>query len=326
MNVLITGGLGFIGSSLALSLCKKHNVVLFDREYNNKGVKIYENYPLTFIQGDICNKNDLDKLLQQTPFDCIIFLSAISRVVIAQKKPQECIRVNEMGVRTFLNALANSQSKEATLIFGSSREVYGNPKKLPVIETDVKKPINIYGETKLKGEMLFARYAREFKNSCGILRFSNVYGNGFDLLGRVLPRFIYGIANDLEIILEGGGQIIDFTHINDTVACIDKSIELFTNSKGLIEDLHILPGVGWSLKEAIEIIEATLHKSARVILRDKRCYDVECFRGDPSKVKSMLDFNSFISLQDGLREAIPLYLKVMEDKNILKSELQKENI
>lgn len=310
MKILITGGLGFIGSTLALSLCKNNDVYLYDIRDNNKGIKIYENNPVTFIQGDICDKNKIKKLLDNS-FDCIIHLCAISRVVVAEQNPEECVRVNLNGVTTLLNELENSNSKNAILLFGSSREVYGSQSNLPVKENAELMPVNIYGQTKLKGEELFKEYSLKHNNPCGILRFSNVYGNEYDLLGRVIPRFIYGIYNNQEIYIEGGEQVIDFTHIDDTVWGIISAINYFKNNN-IYETFHILPGKPNTLYDIITILEDYFNKKANVKVNNKRNYDVEKFIGNPEKINKYFGSHMFYNLKEGLELSIKNYLKVIE--------------
>jgi nucleoside-diphosphate-sugar epimerase len=197
------------------------------------------------------------------------------------------------------------------LIFGSSREVYGEPKELPVKESFEKKFINIYGDSKIQGESLFTSFAKKNKNACLILRFANVYGNEYDLFDRVIPRFIKAIDSQKELVVEGGGQVIDFTHIDDTVDTIIKAIRYLENNRGVIDDFHILPSVGWSLYQLIKYIENILDKKAIIRTNDKRDYDVEKFIGDSTKIRTILKSRKFLSLEDGLKIAIPKYLKGM---------------
>ena len=315
-NIFITGGIGFIGTTLAIKLSKEDNkVTLYDIEDNNKGIKVYEEYKnIDFLKGDTNDTKFLTKIFNENSFDGIIHLGAVSRVVVAQNNPDECVRTNIDGTKSLLNALENSSSKSRPwLIFGSSREVYGEPKELPVKESFEKKFVNIYGDSKIQGENMFTSFAKEHGNSCLILRFANVYGNQFDLFDRVIPRFIKAIANEEELTIEGGGQVIDFTHIDDTVDTIVKAINYLQDRENIIDDFHILPGVGWTLYKLVESIENILDKKTIIKINEKRNYDVEKFIGDPSKIKTILKSRDFLSLEDGLKLAIPQYLKAINE-------------
>jgi len=312
-SVLITGGIGFIGTSLALELIQnKYRVILYDIRNENKGKKIYLDYEnIEYIQGDTNDTNLLESVFKTNNIDGIIHLAAVSRVVVAQNNPTECVRTNIEGTKSLLSAIENT-SINPWLIFGSSREVYGEPKVLPVKEDFEKKFVNIYGDTKIQGEKLFTNFANKHRTSCLILRFANVYGNEYDLFDRVLPRFIHAIANNNTLIIEGGEQLIDFTHIDDTVDTIVKAIKHIENDTTIIDDFHILPGVGWTLDEAITYIEDFLDKKAIIKTNKKRNFDVEKFVGDNSKIKKILKSRKFLTLKEGLQKSIPIYLKEMK--------------
>ncbi len=306
--------MGFIGITLAKELDKlNYNIILFDIRDNNKGNKPYLKYRnINFIQGDTNNTELLTKIFNENSIDGIIHLAALSRVVIAQNDPDECIRTNIDGTKSLLQALDNSSNKNKPwLIFGSSREVYGEPKELPVKECFEKKFVNIYGDSKIQGENLFTIFAKENGNNCLILRFANVYGNQYDLFDRVIPRFIKAIASNQELTIEGGGQVIDFTHIDDTIDTIVKAIDYLENHDNIIDDFHILPGIGWSLYQVIEYIENILDKKAIIKTNKKRNYDVEKFIGDATKINTVLKSRGFLLLEDGLKLAIPKYLEAM---------------
>ena len=315
-KIFVTGGIGFIGLTLAKELKKlNYDIVIFDIRDNNKNDKSYlKDKNISFIQGDTNNTELLTKIFNENIFDGIIHFAAVSRVVVAQNNPDECIRTNINGTKSLLKALENSntQKNQPWLIFGSSREVYGEPKELPVKESFEKKYVNIYGDSKIQGENLFTSFAKEHKSNCLILRFANVYGNQYDLFDRVIPRFIKAIASNEELTIEGGGQIIDFTHIDDTVDTIVKAINYLESHNNIIDDFHILPGIGWSLHQLIEYIENILDKKAIIKINQKRNFDVEKFVGDPTKIKTILKSRDFLPLEEALKLAIPKYLKTMQ--------------
>ena len=308
-NILITGGLGFIGFNLAKQLAPKYKIYLLDINERQKDYKNVEN--IHFIQTDINNFDFIKSLLDSVEFSGIIHLAAISRVVVAQNNPKECVRTNIEGTTALLKALelSKTQKNKPWLIFGSSREVYGEPKKMPVKEDFEKKSINIYGESKIKGEKLFTEFAKNYYNNCLILRFSNVYGNNYDLIDRVVPKFITSIYLNKEITIEGGNQIIDFTYIDDVIKTIEKAILYLENNNKVLDDIHILPGIGWNLFQLIENIEKIMNKKAKIKINPKRNYDVEKFIGDPSKVKSLLNIDKFLTLEEGLKLAVKNYTK-----------------
>jgi len=313
-QILITGGTGFIGMSLAIELIGKgHKVFLYDiNSHNILNSEYANNENLCFIQDDINHYEKLQSLFDEQQFEGIVHLAAVSRVVVAQNDPARCIQTNINGTQTLLQALRNASQNTPWLIFGSSREVYGESKTLPVCESFERKFVNIYGDSKIQGENLFTSFAKEHSNSCLILRFSNVYGNQYDIVDRVLPRFIRAIVKKQELIIEGGGQTIDFTHIDDTVDAIVLAMEYLRSNSNIIDNIHILPGIGKTLYEAIQYIEDITNIKAKVTTNPKRNYDVEKFIGNPSKMQTLLHTRPFKSLKQGLKLAIPKYAKVFQ--------------
>ena len=104
MNVLITGGSGFIGSSLAILLSSKnYKVIIYDININNTFHINHKN--ISFVYGDTNDKNKLYKLIKLNNFDGIIHLAAISRVVVAENNQEECIRTNVYGTKTLIEVL-----------------------------------------------------------------------------------------------------------------------------------------------------------------------------------------------------------------------------
>ena len=311
-TIAVTGGLGFIGFSLALQLVKlSYNIILIDNaesKLDGKRIKIINSIPnLKLIIEDICNENGLKRIFAHEDVDGVVHLAAVSRVIDAERNKILCEKINIEGTKILLNSLSNKK-KKIWIIFGSSREVYGESHVLPLKECASKNPINFYGNSKLIGESLIRQYCDETKSSGIILRFSNVYGNKYDIFDRVIPKFITRINNNNEIIIEGGEQVIDFTYIDDTVDAIIKSIKLIESEGFVFNDFHVCPGIGWELLSLINTIENELNTTANLRVCRKRDYDVVKFIGSNKKIKSHLGIESFRSLETGIRLAIPEYL------------------
>jgi len=307
MNILITGGAGFIGKTLANKLIFEDISTTIIDIKNDKSL-IAEN-KISYIQGDVCDPSIMERVFSHQIFDGIVHLAAVSRVIDAENNPDECWRTNVGGVKTLLKAIEQFNQKP-WLIFGSSREVYGEPQSLPVKESDVKKAVNIYGESKMEGERLFTDFAKNQDLSCAIVRFSNVYGNRYDIFDRVIPRFIRAIATDNMLTIEGGEQLIDFTHIDDTVTSLLKLMDYLGNHEEIQTEFHFCPGIGWSLYDLISYIEQATGKIASVKVNQKRNYDVVKFIGDTTKIKTELGLQQFLPLKEGIQKSITEYLYV----------------
>ena len=213
MKILITGGTGFIGSHLTQFLKKDHDVTIYDiKKPIEKDVK--------FILGDII---DGQKILQSfQDFDTVIHLAAAVGVENTETNPILTLNTNILGTKNILEACKKSNIKK--VILASSSEVYGEPKKVPIDETQTPIPITTYGISKLASEEYLKSYAKTCGFSYSILRFFNVVGPK-QSPRFVLPEFINNALNNKPLIIHGNGlQIRAFCHITDICQGIEKSI------------------------------------------------------------------------------------------------------
>jgi nucleoside-diphosphate-sugar epimerase len=144
----------------------------------------------------------------------VVHLAAVSRVVPAQNNPGLCQATNVDALRSLLSLCRNGQ--RPWLVFGSSREVYGQPSQLPVAEDAPRRPMNVYARSKVAGEDLVEE-ARQDGLIANIVRFSSVFGCPLDHPDRVAMAFAWAACRGGTMRLEGGGNIFDFTFIHDVV-------------------------------------------------------------------------------------------------------------
>ena len=292
MKILLTGSSGFIGTALKQLLEEQNiEVVPFDIKDN----------PLDDVR-------DFSALQSKVMgIDGIVHLAAVSRVKIAHENPLECIKTNVGGIINVLESARTllSEEKHPWVIFGSSREVYGEPVNLPVVETSFRKAINVYGVSKLTGEELCNVYAENYGLKTRVLRFSNVYTGTHDHLDRVIPKFILAAFNKEDLVINGSGEeIFDFTYITDTIHGIWVCIQEIERNSDLFDDFNISTGVPISLKKLAEVIIEKTGSSSRVKYTKSRSYDVNKFYADPGKARKMLGFSPKITLEIGIDLAI----------------------
>jgi nucleoside-diphosphate-sugar epimerase len=308
-RILVTGGAGFIGSSVIERAIKEGKEVHCLDHRNDLDKLSHLNGSVNTVNIDTTNKNDLRSFLEKYSFSGVIHLAAVSRVVWGEKDPQKCKEVNVDGTQNLLECLEET-GQNPWFIFGSSREVYGEPTSTPVKENAPKMPINIYGETKLAGEQAVREWSVRTGNSSVILRFSNVYGNEKDILDRVLPRFILWALKGQPLEIHGGNQLIDFTHIDDTVEGIFRAIDYLGNGCPLHDDFHLLTGKGTTLQEVAGIISDYLGQDVQLVKKDCRNYDVDRFVGEPSKAMSKIKFKARVKPEKGIPMTIDRFREV----------------
>jgi nucleoside-diphosphate-sugar epimerase len=188
------------------------------------------------------------------------------------------------------------------MLFASSREVYGNPVRLPVREDDAMLPVNIYGRSKRDGELIInqARKAGLLANIC---RFSNVYGCPYDHEDRAAMAFASKAVHGGAMRLNGGGNIFDFTHVSDVADGIWRLI-VQTKSRRQMPPIHFASGKGTSLRELAELAATHALLPVKIFDMPARDFDVSGFVGDPSRAVELLEWRSRIPLEEGLARLI----------------------
>ncbi len=296
MGILITGGNGFIGSHLADRLAEKgEDVTLLDITFSENT----KDSGCRKIKADVRNYSSIKDAVKNKDF--IFHFAAVSRVAWGQERPLECVETNTLGTQKILEAMREA-NRDAVLFLGSSREVYGEPAALPVKETHPKKPVSIYGISKMASESLVLSYAKYFGLKAVVFRFSNVYGTTRDLKERVIPKFVTRALKNEPLELYGGGQVLDFTHIEDT---LDGIIKAYQNVGKIIgEDFHFVTGQGTSVKELAEKIVKLSHSHSAVVKKEGKSFDVRRFVGDFSKAKRLLKWEPKVNLEEGIKKTL----------------------
>ena len=213
MRYIVTGGAGFIGSSIVKKLVARgDDVTVIDnlntgKEENLKSVID----KITFLKDSILNRELLEK--QSQNIDGIFHQAALASVQDSFSKPDEYHNVNVNGTE---NILKLAKKNDFRVVYASSSSVYGNPERIPIKESDKKNPINPYAETKLKKEQLAIKYSEMGVKVIG-LRYFNVFGKGQSKeYAGVLKLFLERIRDKLPPKINGDGtQFRDFVYVED---------------------------------------------------------------------------------------------------------------
>jgi len=301
MMILITGGAGFIGSSLADRLLtdEKYTLILVDNLLTGDVLKVPINPRCRFIKCDVNNYNDIAAIMTSYKFDFVFHLAAVVGVKRTTENP--VMVLNDLqGIRNVLELAKNTGVKR--IFFSSSSEVYGEPVELPQHEQTT--PLNSrlpYAIVKNVGEAFCRSYNKEFGLPYTIFRFFNTYGpkQSTDF---VISKFIAAALDHQNITIYGNGlQTRTFCYIDDNVNCILKILEeeLMMNDViniGNEKDVTIL-----HLAELI--IRLTNSKSKVVFLPPLKEGDMTRRQPDNGKMKSILK-NDLITLESGLQQVL----------------------
>lgn len=267
MRVLITGGLGFIGSNLVDSLILKKSIkkIIIIDNFSKSSTKYLDsitkyqffsspknykscNSRVQLIKADIKDKNFAFKISKN--IDCIIHLAAESGVDVSISKPYESFQTNVLGAYNYIEACRLNEVKR--FIFASSGAVFGDAKP-PLKESNTREPISPYGSSKLTIETFCETYSKVFGLNTTILRFSNVYGPYALHKQSIVSKFINNILSGKSITVNGNGDVTrDYVHVSDICSAIYKSIL----DKDGAKTYHVGTGKETSIKQLIKIFKA----------------------------------------------------------------------
>ena len=231
----------------------------------------------------------------------IVHLAAVSRVLWGERDPETCRQVNLDGLRNVV-AAAGSQKHRPWIVFASSREVYGQPDRLPVAEDAPLRPINVYGRTKVEGERL-TMAARDDGLRTAIVRLSNVYGNTRDHADRVVPAFARNAVMGGTLRVEGADHAFDFTHIDDAVRGIASLVRALADGEAP-PPIHLLTGRSLTLGDLAALAVKLAGTGAPIAQAPPRSFDVSRFCGDPSRARRLLGWVPRVTLPQGLARLI----------------------
>ncbi|MEQ1507097.1 MAG: NAD-dependent epimerase/dehydratase family protein [Myxococcota bacterium] len=280
MKLLVTGSAGLIGRAVcAAARARGDTVVGYDLV---DGADVRDGEGLAAAARDV---------------DGIVHLAAVSRVVWGERDPDGCVATNVGGTANALEA-ARRSPRSPFVAFASSREVYGEPDRLPVDEDAPVRPINVYGHTKARGEALTLD-ARSTGRTTAVVRLSNVFGDAVDHLDRVVPAFVGQALADAELRVDGADHTFDFTFLDDVVRGWLAVVDALA-ARAVLPPIHLVSGVGTTLGE-LAAAAIAVGGGGRIRLAPPRDYDVRRFVGDPTRARAILGWSVSVSLADGLR-------------------------
>jgi nucleoside-diphosphate-sugar epimerase len=290
--VLITGSSGLVGTALA-------------RHLDEAGVTVVPLDPRAASpdhQRDVRSLADVSKAVA----GCrgIVHLAAVSRVEWAESDPELCASVNQGGTATVIRA-ALAASPRPWVVFTSSREVFGQPMRLPATEETPLRPINAYGRSKVAAELLIAQGCREGLRAA-VVRLSNVYGSMADREERVIPTFIRQALRGQALRIDGAERSFDFTHVDDVASGLMALIDCLDRGKSM-PPINLVTGVPVTLRALAETCTRLTGSTSPTVVAGKRTYDVASFYGDPARARELLGWAPRIALDEGLAQLVAAY-------------------
>ena len=309
MKILITGGAGFIGSTLADKLLAEgHNVVVVDNFNDYYDVKLkWQNVSANMSNGnyklyvaDIENKPALRKVFVENKIDCVVHLAGRAGVRPSIDNPEAYVNSNILGAVHVFELMKDFGVKK--IVFASSSSVYGNCKAEKFSENlNVREPISQYAATKSSDEQFAYTYSKLYGIKVVCLRFFTVYGprQRPDL---AIRKFINLIENNQPVQMYGDGTTMrDYTYIDDIIAGVRAAIDY---DKTPYEIVNIGGGSPVLLRDMIATIEKVLGKKAIIDQLPMQKGDVDKTVSDISKAKLLLGYVPKTDFESGIRKFV----------------------
>ena len=321
MNLLITGGLGYIGSHLCVELLKRYNnIVVLDNLSNSrlitkKYIEKISKKKIRFIKNDLSNVVKISKILKQNKIDFVFHLAGLKSVKESFKKSYSYYKNNSFFTLNLLQAM--HQSNVNQILFSSSATVYSAKNKNPIKENGNLDTINPYGTSKLISEKLIIDHSKFNNNfSYVILRYFNPIGHHVTGLlnddfsdDNLVPNLLKKLKNKKPFLIYGKNYrtkdktaIRDYIHINDLISAHVLSLRKFSKHKNQI--FNVGTGNGYSVLNVIKSFEKVLNKKVQIKFTKRRKGDLEKIYCSSSKIKKRLKWKPLYSLIHMCKDSI----------------------
>ena len=324
MNVLLTGGMGYIGSHTALRLIEQgHQVTIFDNLTNSDAsvLNSIESISLTkpnFVQGDILDTAIVENTLNKFKINAVIHLAGLKAVGESVLTPLSYYKNNVQGTISLLDAMLSCNI--GTLVFSSSATVYGAPTHLPITEEHPTDPNNPYGRTKLYIEKILMDTAQSNKdwNVINLRYFNPVGSHPSGLIGdspngipNNLMPYINQVASKLRPFLNifgddystpDGTGVRDYIHIEDLsdahLDALNWIHDLQKDTTTNVSTFNIGTGLGYSVLDIIKAYEKINNLEIPYRISSRRKGDIASSYADPTKANSVLGWKASRTLED----------------------------
>lgn len=331
MKVLIAGGAGFIGSYISQQLVRRGDQVVIYDAFLNYVYPFDFNYQIptdlldrkwsmrdliekrfagitdkiTIIRGDIRHKGRFSEVLKEHKPSKVICLAALPLATASNIFTEDAMSIHTLGISNILETLREVNYVDQ-FIYTSSSMIYGNFKTDLISENEPPEPINIYGGTKLCGEILVKVYSEQFGINYTIIRPSAVYGPT-DVNQRVSQIFIENAYAGKPITIHDGGKSrLDFTYVEDIASGFVLALD---NSKALGKTFNITRGEGRSLSDFIEILKL-YYPMINIVDSTTKQAEKRPERGalNINNAREILGYDPQYSLEDGIKKYVE-YIK-----------------
>lgn len=300
MSILVCGGAGYIGSHTVHQLINQNkDVIIVDNLQTGHMSAV--NKKAKFYKGDIRDSSFLDKVFSENNIESVIHFAANSLVGESMIKPLLYFNNNVYGMQVLLESMVKHNIKN--IVFSSTAAVYGEPKRVPILEDDETHPTNPYGETKLAMEKMMKWCDEAYGIKFVALRYFNVAGALEDgSIGEdhspethLIPLILQVPLKKREFITVFGDDyatpdgtcIRDYIHVVDLADAHIKAVEYLEKGNGS-NIFNLGNGIGFSVKEMITAAEESTNEKIKVVLGERRAGDPAQLIASSEKARKIL--------------------------------------
>jgi len=309
-KILVTGGAGFIGSNLVRKLIEKYSaeVTVLDDLFTGD-VRFLKGLDYEFIHGSVEDAALVNDCIKGKD---IVFHLAARNIIVSNQNPREDLNVNVGGsFNVFEACLLHNVER---VVYTSTSSIYGNPKKLPICESDNKSFLNFYSASKFSAETYAKTFFEVFDLPVSIIRYSNVYGvnqSPSNAYCGVIGKFMEAALLNKSIPIHGNGmQTRDYTYIEDA---IDATIAAAISPKAIGNDYNIGTGIETSVNELVQHIIKITGSQSHIDHIDNRDIDnIQRRSIDITKSTLDLQYNPSFTIQKGLSKTIKWFIASLE--------------
>ena len=311
MRVAVTGGAGYIGSTLAVRLLERGDEVV---SVDDESIGDYSHLKRHMqgggaecVLGDI---RDLDLLVEKLRgCDALAHLAALPGLVRCNEHPEEAVSVNVYGTYQVMEAARRLDI--GRVVFCSSASTYGVPVEMPVTEEHPQRPLNLYGVTKAAGEQIVNTYWDNHGIETVNLRFGNIYGVGvYTRWGTVIPKFVnQGMSGEPLTVYGDGEYSRDFVHVQD----ISEAMTLALTKEGVGGETFNVGGETLTVNQIADIVKeeiaAETGGEAEAVNTAPRPGETKRFSYDLTKIRGVLGFENRWTVRQGVRQLIEYWAR-----------------
>jgi UDP-glucose 4-epimerase len=309
-SCLVTGGAGFIGSSIVRALLARGDKVrVLDNFFSGKRENLAEvAKDIELVEGDIRNEADLERALNGV--ELVFHEAAIPSVPRSLVEP---VQNHEANATATLKLLVQAKkSGVRRVVYAASSSAYGDTPTLPKIESMRPSPLSPYAVSKLAGEHYCQIFATAYGLETVALRYFNVFGARQDPMSEyaaVIPKFITAALAGKGVTIFGDGeQSRDFCYIDNTVEANLKAGDA-PAAQVSGQMVNVACGAATTLNQVVGILGEILGKKIPISYQPSRVGDVKHSLADITEAKTRLGYTGAISFHDGLRRTVDWYSK-----------------